>query len=349
MKKVFPAFLMVAISTCVSAQQTLYIAPGTPIKTIDNVNIVLNNTSVVNHGKLQQQKGEGSILFEGNDNSTISGTGNTILDKVTIAKSNGTVVAAKNNLSIRSAIEFKSGMMDVTNAVVDLGTEGVLINEAERSHLFSSASGYVKSTNLLNNPVNSNPGNLGFLISSAADLGKTTIKRGNEAAMIAGQSSSSRYYEILPENNSNLNATIRLKYLDAELNGLKESTISFYRPSGNRWIDVGMDEREMISNYVSKNKVNSLSKFTLFKGGEKVKVWPNPVHSYAQITIESLHTATANLAIFDANGRLIITKQKQLREGTNNFSISVNELASGNYSLQATWNNNIEVIKLVKD
>jgi len=35
-----------------------------------------------------------------------------------------------------------------------------------------------------------------------------------------------RYYLVIPQNNSGLNATLRLKYFDAELNGQTENIFS---------------------------------------------------------------------------------------------------------------------------
>jgi hypothetical protein len=69
-----------------------------------------------------------------------------------------------------------------------------------------------------------NPGNLGAFITSAANVGVVTIRRGHVSQSGAGLASSiNRYYSITAENNTNLNATLRLKYFDAELNGQNRS------------------------------------------------------------------------------------------------------------------------------
>ena len=225
-------FLLAASSISASAQQTMFIANGTMIKTTEGVPMVFDNTGIVNNGNLQQQKGEGKIVFTGDENITITGSSKTTLDNVIVDKAPARLIYLKNELAVGTAIEFKSGVIDVGNSVVDLGTDATLINESEGSKLFASGSGYVKAVKLFTPAMEANPGNLGAILSSPESMGQTTIKRGNESFYNTTGKSSLRYYEITPENNSNLSASMLFKYFDGELVGIKESEVSMFKSAG---------------------------------------------------------------------------------------------------------------------
>src|SRR5439155_20397820 len=95
----------------------------------------------------------------------------------------------------------------------------------------------------LNNPQSMNPGNLGATITSSKNLGLVTIKRGykEQSGGNAFNKSILRYYKITPANNTQLSATLRFSYLDAELNGVNESTANLFKSANNGSIWTGMN------------------------------------------------------------------------------------------------------------
>jgi hypothetical protein len=80
------------------------------------------------------------------------------------------------------------------------------------------------------------------VISSTAKLGATIIRRGHAIQTGIGGTNNSiqRYYDILPTNNNNLKATVRISYFDAELNGLAENNLYQWKTKNNiTWDLVG--------------------------------------------------------------------------------------------------------------
>lgn len=349
MKKLF--LLLTVVSACITgfSQQTISVTPGASFSIYGNANVVLNNTTVNNAGKVVQHPGEGNIVFEGSDLNLIKGTGKTELNHLVLSKESEEKVVVNNNVKVKSDIRFASGILEARNSIIDLSTKGVLINERPSSYLVATGTGYAIAKRNIRGFENSNPGNLGLRISSPAILGETTIIRGNENAAINGGYSSNRYYQVMPANNTNLNATLQFQYFDHELNNLGERSIALYENDNNKWVEKGVDSRESTANFVVKQRVNSLSKYTLYKSSEKVKVYPNPVRDYANVTIESLSEGTATLEIVDAKGGTVLSQEKDLSEGSNNVQLNTKGLSSGNYTFRTRISNEVFSVKLFKN
>jgi hypothetical protein len=90
---------------------------------------------------------------------------------------------------------------------------------------------------LLDGPAGSNLNNLGIEITSAANLGATTVIRGHAPRSGGGNSGIRRYYQVNPANNTNLNATLVMHYDDSELEiGVDEEDLVLYKSSdGVSW------------------------------------------------------------------------------------------------------------------
>ncbi|MEJ7767704.1 MAG: hypothetical protein WKF89_07815 [Chitinophagaceae bacterium] len=79
-----------------------------------------------------------------------------------------------------------------------------------------------------------------------------------------GGNSILRRYNILPSNNTLLNASFRFKYLDAELNGLSENSLVLWESTDAiHWISQGFTTRNTEANYVELTGVNEFSSWTL--------------------------------------------------------------------------------------
>ena len=107
------------------------------------------------------------------------------------------------------------------------------------------------------------PGISGLIITSAADLGSTTIKRGHQAQSIGGSNGVHRYYEVAPASNSGLNAEVQFQYLEAELNGIAEADLGFWRQDSAFWFNRTKDAANAPANFVRVNSQDLLSKYTL--------------------------------------------------------------------------------------
>jgi hypothetical protein len=271
MKKIIsPGSFLVAIclvtTQIVSAQNTVKVTTGAFIKTTGGIVITLQDMNLDNDGTINQAPGEGVFRFSGTQNNTISGTSAPLFDVLEIAKTGSAKLSLQRTITIGSGINFISGLIDLNNNNLFLQSIALLNSESEISRIFGPAGGYIEIANTLNAPSVANPGNLGAILTSSQNLGSVVIRRGH-ASQVNGfgiGSSILRYYDILPANNTALNATLRFQYLDAELNGFDENTIVLWKSTDNiSWIQQGYTSRNTTSNYVEKTGIADFSRWTL--------------------------------------------------------------------------------------
>jgi hypothetical protein len=170
---------------------------------------------------------------------------------------------------------MESGLLDLANSTLELTDGAVITGETETARVFSTGSGYLQTEASLISPSLANPGNLGALISSSQNLGSVTIRRGHasQSNSFGNGSTVLRYYDILPTNNSGLNATLRFHYLEAELNGFDESNLTLWKSSDlQNWMHQGWTSRDVTLNYVEKAGIESFSRWTLSSLGNTLPV-----------------------------------------------------------------------------
>ncbi|HKB43716.1 MAG TPA: T9SS type A sorting domain-containing protein, partial [Chitinophagaceae bacterium] len=204
--------------------------------------------------------------FTGNTNSSISGITLPLFANVEIALTGTSKIILQRSINISQGLSFQSGLLDLNNNNIDLGTTGTVSGESETTRITGVNGGYIQIVNTLNAPSSVNPGNLGAIFTSTQNLGSTTIRRGHQSQTIAaaGGSSILRNYDISPSNNSSLNATIRFSYFDAELNSLDETSLVFWRsPDKITWSEQGYTSRNTTTNYVEKTGIDAFSSWTL--------------------------------------------------------------------------------------
>ncbi len=356
-----------------SAQGSLQATSGATIKTANNSFIVLDNMHLVNNGSFVQAAGDGTIKFTGNADVNISGSNIPIFDKVTIAKTTNFKVALQQNVNIVGQVTFTSGLLDLNNSVLNLGTTATLIGETETSRIFTFGNGYVQVLSTLNAPVSANPGNLGAIITSTKNLGSVTIRRGHLAQPNVSGSTPGilRYYDILPANDNGLKATLRFQYFDIELNNLNESTLELWKQGKKTWSNEGYTTRSAVDNYVEKTNIGALSRWTLSgavnsaltkvnsvymapdrensASKNNLSVWPNPVLNLVNVSIEVNNTSSISLKLYDATGLLILMRQGNLSAGKNVMAIDMSKLSSGTYMLIADFGAGVKMTeRLIK-
>jgi hypothetical protein len=257
--------LTITASVCgiMANAQQLKISSGTTFANNGAV-IILLNTDIQNDGIIAD--GSGKFIFTGSNNNIIAGTGSSNFNSIEIAKSNNAKLSLQQNINAAGAVVFNGGLIDLSNQQFQLlFPNGLLQGETETSRITTNGSGEVFISQTLNAPNNSNPGNLGATITSTQNLGVTTIRRGHQIQINNAQQSIQRYFQIEPANNSNLNANLRFQYFDAELNNLTESTLAlFKKDAATNWMVIGKDASDINTNFVQKNGIGSLQKFTLF-------------------------------------------------------------------------------------
>ena len=261
MKKYLTVILLALL--CKQTMAQLTIQSGARWVTTGQVTVNLQDISFVNNGIFLP--GTGLLRFSGTQASNINSATTLNLYQLDMQKANAAQVNLQTNMQVAGFINFGAGNLNLNNKTVTLNSGAFLNNEKETSRIIGATGGEVVYTGTLNAPASANPANLGAIISTTANLGTVTIKRGHLPQSGTGLSSSiNRYYVITPQYNSGLNATLRFVYFDAEKNALDENSFVLYQTNdGTNWTNLSQTTRNSTSNYVEKTAVGSLSKFTL--------------------------------------------------------------------------------------
>jgi hypothetical protein len=255
---------------------------------------------------------------------------------------------------VSKKVQFVSGKLDLNNQTLTLGSNAYLQDETESSRIIGPNGGEVQITKTLNAPSAVNAGNLGAVITSSVNLGTVTIKRLHKTANESGSGKVKRFYEITPTTNSSLNATLRLHYFDAELNGVSESALTILkRTSSNAsWTQLGASTRNSSSNYVEKTGVGSLFQYalaatapsltatqkTITEVREAVSLSatlaPVPAQTFSILTISTPVSGRAEVRLIAADGKAVLQSSKEVVTGVNTLSLDVSRLAGGTYYVQ---------------
>lgn len=265
MKKFILSFsLMAMLLMGKMAAAQLTIGADTRIRSDNNSYIVLHDLGIVHNAVVI----EPVVKFTGNTTVLINSNGIPVFSRIEVANSRGTSVKLEKDIEVSGHIRFSGGMLNLNGRTINLQTTALLLNESESSRVNSPAGGEISVNVLLNAPVAANPGNLGVLITSAANMGNVKVSRGHKPFLMNAnnQYSIARYYTITPANNQNLNATLRIQYLDTELNGRSEELLGLWRSDngGNSFQSQEFTGRSTGQNYVEKSGIGSLATHTLF-------------------------------------------------------------------------------------
>lgn len=229
-----------------------------------NTVVTIQDLDFINNGNFTG--GNSLVKFTGNSDNNIGGGSITAFYDLEISKAASKKMYLQSNIILDHELNFTSGLFDLNQKTLTLAGTAFLNNENENSRMTGLNGGEAIITLNLNAPNNINPGNLGAVITSALDLGSVIIKRGHKMQTGTGLSSSiSRYFDIQPTNNTNLNATLRIKYFDAELNQQNENSMIMFRSADNgiNWTNQSINSFDAAANFVEKTGISSFSKWTL--------------------------------------------------------------------------------------
>lgn len=275
-------FFLISCFIVYTSYSQLQLSSGLSWKSNASTYVVLDNLG------LQHDMATASLdnIFKFTGSTDVSINGNTLPSFTTIqlAKNGTSKLILQRNISALS-ISFQSGLIDLNNNNIDLGTTGQLNNETEASHIIGPNGGYVQVINTLNAPNNSNAGNLGAIISSSQILGSVTIRRGHVSQKNGSGMGNSvlRYFDITPSNNAALNATLRFVYLDAELNGIDENALVLWKSDNLiTWSNQGYNSKDNQFNYVEKTGINNFSRWTLSTSNNPLPVLWNSFNTICQ-------------------------------------------------------------------
>ncbi len=220
-----------ALNAPVTVTQALALAGGTLDNSAQGVTLAPTATLVPAGGQVAQTPtftGPVEITYGGTD-PVVTGTElPATVDRLTIANPAG--VTLTRSLTIGDSLVVTAGSLLLGGSVVTLDADAGL-READGATVVG-ASGYLETTRVLNAPSGQIAG-LGIAINSAANLGSTTVRRGHAPQTGTGLQIAERYFDILPSNNSGLDATLAFSYDEDELNGISETNLTLLRSTDN--------------------------------------------------------------------------------------------------------------------
>ena len=282
----------------IQAQSTFHVSAGATVTTKGNSVITLSNAKFSNNGTFAGTSGTVLIMGNGsNANTTIAGTGTTTFNNLTINKSANNA-QLNQNIAVTGNLTLTSGGVSLSNGNVDFGSTGTLLSETETNRVFGTG-GYLQATTALNAPNNSNPANLGAIITSTANLGSTVIKRAHTPFVLNGNGIN-RSFDIAPANNTGLNATLKFVYLDAELNGNVEANLALWKSTNAGTNFTALPStNDATNNFIQSTGIPS---FALFSGGANVAA---PTGAASQTfcagkTVADLVATGTNIKWYDA-------------------------------------------------
>lgn len=260
-------FLLFIFSKNINAQ--LHINSGATIKTSGNVILTLQDIDLNNEGALETSLGSIVVLKENNATSeqNFGGSGTFYLHNLKIERNNFDAQLT-TSITLQSNLDFSSGKLDLNGN--DITLIGNILNENESSRLIGPNGGVIMKTLYLFEPSYENVGNLGAEITSSADMGFTTITRGHVPKTLPAGDAFERYYEISPDNNSGLDATLKLFYFDAENPSIAEANLELWKYSSEEsWTQQDGNNRNTNQDFIRKNGIDGFSTWT-FAGANNV-------------------------------------------------------------------------------
>ncbi|MBV6511543.1 MAG: hypothetical protein FMNOHCHN_01024 [Ignavibacteriaceae bacterium] len=164
--------------------------------------------------------------------------------------------------TVNGEVTIEKGNLLLNGKTLTLGPDAEL--EEFGNAVVSGSSGKIVTIRTLSAPSGSNPGGLGAIITSSANLGSTLIERYHDARTGNNHQGIKRIYRIAPANNTGLNAVLRFSYADAELNAIPENNlVLFSSEDGQTGWQLASGIRDTQYNYYEVTGINSFSWHTL--------------------------------------------------------------------------------------
>lgn len=169
--------------------------------------------------------------------------------------------------------------------------------------------GLMTTTRDLSGLSSENVAGFGAFITTSADMGSTVVARGFAAQTGNGNQGIKRYYDILPTNNSGLNAAVAFSYKESELNGLDESTLVLFKSTdgGNTWTDMG-GILNSSSNIIILTGIDSFGRWTIGSTDASLEAAQIPVVTTDAISSISLTSAISGGNVTDEGSDAVTAK-----------------------------------------
>lgn len=231
-----------------------------------NPSIVIENGHFTNNG--QFQAAQSTLILQGHTTAAASVGGSAVTTFYNLEVQRPEAGAILNaDINVANELRMNGGLLELNLHQADLQFTGNIINENEQNRITGLNGGSVKRSVLLNAPMQTNPGNIGMSISSLANMGLTTIIRQHIPGTDGARRSIARSYQVSVENNVDLNATIRMQFFVAELNGLSEDELSQWNSNDqSNWTDSNRDALSTTGKWVEKSGYQSFENYYTLGG-----------------------------------------------------------------------------------
>jgi hypothetical protein len=245
--------------------------------------------------------GEGVVELSG---SSTQNLGNMLFDNLTIHNPHN--VRLTGDIHVNGLLYMEEGLLDLNGNRIFMGPDAELKEHESKnssSRLFGS-SGYIEMTRNLNNP-SGNISGIGLEIQTSKNLGSTVIRRGHSELNYSDDTRSIlRWFDIIPTNNEDLDATIVFHYFVGELNLFDESAnFSLFKSAGHvyypgiEWIWVPSDV-DAASKRIIAHNVESFSRWTAGSSDDPMPIsllsFQAKVNNHQEVLIEWVTAAEIN-------------------------------------------------------
>lgn len=354
----------------------LRINPGASLIMNGTANLVLNNTSFINNGNFIS--GNSTITVTGNainNNAFFSSTNSTSFNNLVINKQSNDFLLS-SDLAVTGTLAMQKGNLLLNSNTLNLGTTGTIAGENDRSHI---TGGTLMATRSFKSsvPRGVNPGNMGLEFTTDVNPGTVVVSRTNEPqTMPNGKKSIARSFTVTATTNSNLNATLLMYYLDAELGTNMESGLTMWNGSdfANTWLPAGKDSSNTAANWVLKTGIDHFTRYTLFDSsglieiGEppitdtliytppgtsefarralQTQIYPNPVQDQFTMVFFSDQPQNGIICLYDQLGNLLEYRKLPFHAGINQLTWDMHSYAPGIYFLAGNYGK--KKIKIIK-
>jgi len=264
MKKLIISLIALAIGYGLWGQGALRIESSTYMTATGTVQISLSELHWQQDGLFNPA--QSTVVIRGTaGNQEVGGAQPPSFHSLHLDKNSGQTRLNQPTL-IRQEVRFLQGNLDLNGQGLYLDDAATLEQESETARVLDqTGGGFVQISLPLNAPSALDPGNLGFSITSTANLGQTSIIRSHDPPSVNGAGAIERYFEVNPTNNSSLNATVEFSYFDAELNGLNESNFRLYQSNDNglSWNAFASSSHTPTTNTVQLTGLSELARLTV--------------------------------------------------------------------------------------
>ncbi|UCE20159.1 MAG: Ig-like domain-containing protein, partial [Gemmatimonadota bacterium] len=186
------------------------------------------------------EPGTGTVIFIGKTEQQLTSPSGESFYNLTVEKKREDLVL-NNSITVEALLELLDGDLDLNGQVVTLGTNAWL-SETD-GNTVKGESGYITAERYLSPTLlygGINVAGLGFEIQDTTwqELGTTVIKRFHSSGATGHpRLDIRRYYDVVPQFNSGLNATLVFHYDDSEVNIEMESNLALMRSAdgGANW------------------------------------------------------------------------------------------------------------------